>query len=75
MYHVQTANNTLEDEIYQKKVIELGNHILEKCTIDSKRYLAINSLIFVYDWIGETKKAEEIANNLPENFYDTKEYL
>lgn len=74
VYHVQTANNTLEDEIYQKKVIELGNHILEKCTIDSKRYLAINSLIFVYDWIGETKKAEEIANNLPENFYDTKEY-
>lgn len=74
VYHVQTANATEDDEIYQKKVIELGNHILEKCTIDSKRYLAIGSLIFVYDWIGETKKAEEIASSLPENFYDTKEY-
>lgn len=73
-YHVQTANDTEEDEIYQKKVIELGNHILEKCTIDTYRYCAIDSLIFVYDWIGETKKAEEIVSKLPENFYTTKEY-
>lgn len=73
-YHVQTANDTIEDEIYQKKVIELGEHILEKCTIDAHRYSAMGSLIFVYDWIGETKKAEEIASKFPDNFYNTKEY-
>lgn len=74
VYHVQTANGTNEDHFYQQKTIELGQHILEKCNIDSIRYYAIDTLCFVYEWIGETDKAKKIIENLPDPFTN-KNYL
>lgn len=74
VYHVQTANDEKTDEYYQQKAIALGNNILDKCNIDEYRYSAINTLCFVYDWIGEVDKAKKVVEKLPGSF-TTKDYL
>lgn len=74
VYHVQTANDEEADEYYQQKAIELGNNILDKCNIDEYRYSAIQTLCFVYDWIGETDKAKQVIEKLPNSFV-TKDSL
>lgn len=74
VYHLQTANDEETDEYYQQKLIELGHNILDKCNIDEYRYSAIQILCFVYDWIGQTDKAKQIVEKLPNSFV-TKDFL
>ena len=64
-YNLRSSNGDGEGEDYQKKALELGNRILESCTVDSFRYSATQILCFIHKDNGDFDKAKELANNMP----------
>jgi len=55
-----------DDEEKTKEVIRLGEKILAECTDDELRHSAIQLLCYTYPTVGETEKAVELANKMPD---------
>lgn len=58
-YNLEDYNNE-----YVDKTINLGNEILDKCTDDDTRYLAIQELVFCYRRKNELDNAKKIVDKL-----------
>ena len=64
IYYIKLLDSQ-EKLYYQKKLINLANNIIEKCSIDDYRYSAMESLILVYESMKEFEKGKIILNKLP----------
>ncbi len=57
---------TVEEETqHQNEAIQIAEHILESCTVDSYRHGAIQILCSLYPHIGKTDRAIELAESMP----------
>lgn len=54
-----------ECDNFKNQAIELGEKILESCTVDHIRHSAIQILCFAYKEIGKKDKAKELAKTMP----------
>ena len=54
-----------ERNLFKQEAIKLGERILESCTQDEVRNNAIQVLCFSYSDIGETEKAQALAQKMP----------
>jgi transcriptional regulator with XRE-family HTH domain len=72
IYYVLMYDN--DKEIYQAKIIDLANEIINNCLISDYKFSAIKALILIYGSKKEFTKGKELLELLPDSSY-SKDYL
>ena len=72
IYYVLMYDN--DKEIYQDKIIDLANEIINNCLISDYKFSAIKALILIYGSKKEFTKGKELLELLPDISY-SKDYL
>ena len=63
-----------DKEIYQDKIIDLANEIINNCLISDYKFSAIKALILIYGSKNEFTKGKELLELLPDSSY-SKDHL
>lgn len=72
IYYVLMYDN--DKEIYQDKIIDLANEIINNCLISDYKFSAIKALILIYGSKNEFTKGKELLELLPDSSY-SKDHL
>ena len=72
IYYVLMYDN--DKEIYQDKIIDLANEIINNCLISDYKFSAIKALILIYGSKKEFVKGKELLELLPDSSY-SKDHL
>ena len=67
IYYVLMYDN--DKEIYQDKIIDLANEIINNCLISDYKFFAIKMLILIYGSKNEFAKGKELLELLPDSSY------